>query len=177
MDGIKTLTHESIGGLTIALWRRQIETFSASLAFVRKFTFIYIFWTLHYPLLKHIEAETKWPPSSIRHFQMHFLEWNAWISLTISLKFVPKVPMNNIPALVLIMAWRRPGAKPLSEPVLIRLPTHICVARSQWVNYCENNIAQTAILLNMKRWIRNTPQRHMLWFTNWLYYESLEYYG
>ena len=25
--------------------------------------------------LKHIEAETKWSPSSRRHFQMHFLEW------------------------------------------------------------------------------------------------------
>ena len=34
----------------------------------------------------------------------------------ISLKFVPKGPINNIPALVQIMAWRRPGDKPLSEP-------------------------------------------------------------
>ena len=25
--------------------------------------------------------------------------------------------INNIPALVLIMAWRRPGEKPLSEPM------------------------------------------------------------
>ena len=24
----------------------------------------------------HIEAETKWPPISWRHFQMHFVEWN-----------------------------------------------------------------------------------------------------
>ena len=30
----------------------------------------------------------------------------------ISLKFVPKGPINNIPALVQIMAWRRPGEKP-----------------------------------------------------------------
>ena len=34
----------------------------------------------------------------------------------ISMKFVPKGPINNIPALVQIMAWRRPGDKPLSEP-------------------------------------------------------------
>ena len=26
-------------------------------------------------------------------------------------------PINNIPALVQIMAWRRPGDKPLSEPM------------------------------------------------------------
>ena len=41
--------------------------------------------------------------------------------------------INNIPALVQIMAWRRPGDKPLSEPIMVRLPTHICVARPQWV--------------------------------------------
>ena len=31
------------------------------------------------------------------------------------------------------MAWRRPGDKPLSEPMLISLPTYICVTRHQWV--------------------------------------------
>ena len=32
------------------------------------------------------------------------------------------------------MAWRRPGDKPLSEPMMVSLPTYICVARPQWVN-------------------------------------------
>ena len=36
----------------------------------------------------------------------------------ISLKFVPKGSINNILALVQIMAWRRPGDKPLSRPML-----------------------------------------------------------
>ena len=27
------------------------------------------------------------------------------------------------------MAWRRPGEKPLSEPMMVKLPTHICVTR------------------------------------------------
>ena len=36
--------------------------------------------------------------------------------------------------LVQIMAWRRPGDKPLSEPMLVSLLTHIYVTRSQWVN-------------------------------------------
>ena len=48
-----------------------------------------------------------------------------------SLKFVPKGSINNITALVQIMAWRRPGDKPLSEPMLVRIPTHICVAWPQ----------------------------------------------
>ena len=32
------------------------------------------------------------------------------------------------------MAWRRPGDKPLSNPVMVRLQTHMCVTRPQWVN-------------------------------------------
>ena len=38
------------------------------------------------------------------------------LSIKISLKFVPKGPINNIPALVQIMAWHRSGDKPISEP-------------------------------------------------------------
>ena len=34
------------------------------------------------------------------------------------LKFIPKGPINNIPALVQIMVSRRSGDKPLSEPML-----------------------------------------------------------
>ena len=64
-------------------------------------------------------------------FKRIFLNENDRISIKISLKFVPKGPINNIPALVQIMAWRRPGAKPLSEPMMVSLSTHICVARPQ----------------------------------------------
>ena len=63
-----------------------------------------------------------------------FLNENIRIAIKISLKFVPKGLINNIPALVLIMAWRRPGDKPLSEPMMVRSLTHICVTRPQWVN-------------------------------------------
>ena len=64
-------------------------------------------------ILKHIEAETKWSQ--------------------FSLNFVPNGPIKNIPALVQIMALRRPGDKPLSEPMMVSLQTHICVTRPQWV--------------------------------------------
>ena len=67
-------------------------------------------------------------------FKCIFLNENVWFPTTISLKFVPKDPINNIQALVLIMAWRRPGDKPLSEPMMVSLPTHIYVTRPQWVN-------------------------------------------
>ena len=67
-------------------------------------------------------------------FKRIFLNENVRISIKISLKFVPEGPINNIPELVQIMAWRRPGDKPLSKPMMIRLLTHICVTRPQWVN-------------------------------------------
>ena len=67
-------------------------------------------------------------------FKCIFLNENVWIPIKISLKFVPQGPINNIPALVQIMAWRRPGDKPFCGPMIVRLPTHICVTRPQWVN-------------------------------------------
>ena len=67
-------------------------------------------------------------------FKCIFLNENEWISPRISLKFVPKVRINNIPSLVQIMAWRRSGGKPLSEPMMVSLLTHICVTRPQWIN-------------------------------------------
>ena len=47
-------------------------------------------------------------------FQTTFLKWifmdeGVWISIEMSLTFIPKGPVNNIPALVQIMAWRRPS--------------------------------------------------------------------
>ena len=57
---------------------------------------------------------------------------NVWISIKISLKFVSMGPIINIPSLVQIMAWRRPGDKPLSEPMMVSLPTHLWITRSQW---------------------------------------------
>ena len=64
-----------------------------------------------------------------------FLNENVRISITISLKFVPRGPINDISALVQIMARRRPGGKALSEPVMVSLLTHTSVTRPQWVDF------------------------------------------
>ena len=87
----------------------------------------------------NITVNTLRPRQNGRHFpddifKCIFLTEHVSISINIWLKFVPKCPINNIPALVQIMAWRRPGDKPLSEPMMVCLPTHICVTRPQWVN-------------------------------------------
>ena len=64
-----------------------------------------------------------------------FLNENVLILIETSLKFVPKGSISNIPALVQIVAWCRPGDKPLSEPKLVSSLTHICVTRLQWFNW------------------------------------------
>ena len=87
------------------------------------------------------------PRQNGRSFPDDIFKWislkeNVWISINISLKFVPKGPINNIPTLVQIMAWRRPGDKPLSEPMMVSLPTHKCVARPQWVKKVTFRLSQ-----------------------------------
>ena len=67
-------------------------------------------------------------------FKCIFFNENISILIQISLKFVPKGPFDKNAALVQIMAWRRPGDKPLSEPMMVSLLTHKCVTRPQWVN-------------------------------------------
>ena len=85
----------------------------------------------------------KWPPKFPgRHFQKEFF-LNAMCEFRLRfIWFVPKVRINNIPALVQMMAWRRPGDKPLSEPMMAILLTHICVTQPEWVksNDCDHDI-------------------------------------
>ena len=72
-----------------------------------------------------------WPHESCyQGIFSNFLEWKCIISL----KSVFEGPINNIPASVQIMAWRRPGDKQLSEPMMVRLPTHMRVTRPQSIN-------------------------------------------
>ena len=68
----------------------------------------------------HACINTLRPSRNRRHFaddifKCIFLKENVWIPIKISLKIVPTGPINNILALVQVMAWRRPGDKPLSE--------------------------------------------------------------
>ena len=79
------------------------------------------------------------PRQNGRHFANNllkciFLSENVWDTIKISLKFVPKGPIDNIPVLVQIMAWCWSGDKLLSETMMVSLLMHICVTRPQWVN-------------------------------------------
>ena len=91
-------------------------------------------------------------------FKRIFFNENVWISIKISLKFVPKGPINKIPALVQVMAWRRSGDKPLSEPMMVSLLTHICVTQPQWVNQSLFLKVQFTISQHLFRWWLGTRQ-------------------
>ena len=106
------------------------------------------------------------PRQNSRHFadqtfKRIFLNETFRILIKISLKFVPKGPINNIPALVQIMAWRRSSDKPLSEPMMVRLLTYICVTGSQWVNSGNKAAAFFALYYVQYRVIFN---RVILWY-------------
>ena len=55
-------------------------------------------------------------PDSI--FERIFLKENVWISNIIPPKFIPKGLIDNNTAVTQIMALRRTGDKPLSEPMM-----------------------------------------------------------
>ena len=51
-------------------------------------------------------------------FKCIFLNKNDRLPIQISLEFIPRSPIHHKPALVQVMAWRRIGDKPLSEPMM-----------------------------------------------------------
>ena len=109
----------------------------------------------HVWLVASVVAGMSPPVTTLRQNGRHFtddtfkcisLNENVWIKIKISLKFVLKDPISNIPALVQTMACRLVGTKPLSEPMIVRLLTHICVTRPQWVNQATFGLDNMALL-------------------------------
>ena len=96
-------------------------------------------------------------------FKRIFLNENVMISITISLKFVPKVRISNIPALVQIMAWRLPGGKSLSEPMMVRLLTHTCATRPQWVKCWPRSLSPFSCLR-----LRHGPVTYLITLSDWI---------
>ena len=80
------------------------------------------------------------------------LNENIWILLDISLKYVPWGLIDNNPTLVLIMAWRRAGDKPLSEPMMFSLLTHICITRPQWFKPSRHSHYMNRTNVNQNMW-------------------------
>ena len=70
------------------------------------------------------------PGQNGRHFADHIFKR---VSLNKHIWILNKIPLINVLwGPIQIMAWRRPGDKPLSEPMLTKL-TYICGTRGRWV--------------------------------------------
>ena len=86
-------------------------------------------------------------------FKCIFWNENVWISLKISLKFAPKVWINNIPALVQIIAWDQSGDKPFSEPVMFWLLTRMYI--TQWTECFSSGLAVFFASIEVRCWVQN----------------------
>ena len=86
-------------------------------------------------------------------FKGIFLNENVWNPI----KFSLKGPINNIPELVQITAWRRPGDKPSSELMIVSLPTHISLTRPQWVKHLHFVLTFASNCVYVRQhWFRET---------------------
>ena len=108
----------------------------------------------------HYVVNTLRPRQNGRHFidgifKCIFRDEKILISTNISLNFVSKRQINNIPALVQIMAWRRSGDKPFSEPMMVSLLTHICVTRPQWVKHVSFPVPLDSKHIPLFKWLSN----------------------
>ena len=99
-------------------------------------------------------------------FKWIFLNKKVWIWIQISLKFVPRYPINDIPTLVWIMAWCRPGDKPLSEQMMVNLLMHTCITHRQWVEKSITSCMLACISILIGNYFRERaliPGLYMPW--------------
>ena len=115
-----------------------------------------------------VHDNTLRPRQNGRHFPDDIFEWiflneNVWFSINISLKFVP---INNISTLVKVMAWRRPGDKPLSEPTIL---DYRRIYASLGLNELTLEYQQGPLLLTWFNFIPAWAINYMLYKVEWNY--------
>ena len=81
-------------------------------AFIATFELTFYHYLNQSQIYQLISPWTKWPLKRI------LLNENIWITNKILLKYILPGLIDNMSALVQIVAWRRLGDKPLSEPML-----------------------------------------------------------
>ena len=82
-------------------------------------------------------------------FKCIFLNEKFCIMIRISLKFVPKNPVDNKWALVQVMVWRPCCTKPLSETMMVILLTH----RRQTIIWTNNGYLLTQVCVTRPQWV------------------------
>ena len=112
------------------LWQGNMCMNINSDVFMCSFSCVYLhLWFIHFYSVFHVLI-TRWGWDKMaiisRHFQMDF-------------------HINNILALVQIMAWCRPRDKPIPEALMVSSLTHIYVTQPQWVNTMCSLISQNLV--------------------------------
>ena len=107
-------------------------------------------------------------------FKCIFLNKNIWILFKISLEFIPKGQINNIPVLVQIMVWRRPGDKPISEPMMVRLSTHMHHWFRYWLVCVKPISGPIRASENGARWVRRAEAETVKLMNEWKKYFGLQ---
>ena len=79
---------------------------------------VYIIWISSYNILTHLHLDKIAAILADDISKWTFLNKNDRIPTLISLKFIPKSPVDNKPTLVQVIAWCRTGDKPLPEPMM-----------------------------------------------------------
>ena len=100
-------------------------------------------------------------------FKCILLPANVCISIKISLKFVPKGPINNISALVQIMALRRPCDKPFLSQITV---AHICVNRPHWVKVCYMETYCSILRVPIFVWLQKYGSHLLIMFPIYISY-------
>ena len=80
-------------------------------------------------------------------FKRIFVNENDWMSIKISLKFIPKCAIDNKSALVQVMAWHRQATSHYLNQCWPSSVTHICGTRGRWVNTMNTSSNRFSILI------------------------------
>ena len=91
---------------------------------------------------------------------------NVWISIKTSLQFVLKGSIHDSAALVQIMDWRRPGDKPLAEPMMFSSLAPI--TRPQWVKPWNRIVpVNKNLTFNIGKHILSAVHNHLIYAPSW----------
>ena len=115
-------------------------------------------------------------------FKRIFWDQNIWFSNKISLKYFPWGVMNNMAALVHIMAWRPPGDIHYLNLCWLNSSTHICGTRGRWVIYVLFKNAGNSIQRTVSWWpdalkCKNLTITKVPYMTLLYIYGNINWYG
>ena len=107
----------------VSIWWRHDETAVEDGTLVPNYMPRNMDFVVHALIAVNLWVNSSLPGQNGRHFADDiltciFMNEKGCISIRISFQFVPKGPIDNMSALVQVMAWRRTGDKPLPDPRL-----------------------------------------------------------